>query len=198
MFEEFFINANKLGYKHNVSGIKWTDIIDIEKKIKKNCNNEEEINKILLKKLIKIQNKNYFINKKNKPELFKKILDKNFYTKIDILKLHLYKWFYTNELQEEIINYVNEDKIVLSKISKIYKFKKITFDKKERVFSAYIENNNYKENKEKIDKDILKANMLLHNMLGKKINFYVNAKFQDEMGKSFGEEYKKFKSLQIL
>jgi len=64
MFEELFKNANKLGYRHNVSGIKWTDIIDIEKKIKINCNNEEEINKILLKKLIKIQNKNYFINKK--------------------------------------------------------------------------------------------------------------------------------------
>jgi hypothetical protein len=198
MFEEIFKNANKLGYRHNISGIKWTDIIDVEKKIKLNCNDEKEIHKLLLKKLIKIQNKNYFINKKNKPELFKKILDKNFYTKIDILKLHLYKWFYTNELQEEILNYINEDKKVLKNISKIYKFKKIIFNKEERIFSAYIENKKYKENKNIFDKDILKANMLLHNMIGKKINFYVNTKFQDEMGKSFGEEYKKFKSLQII
>jgi hypothetical protein len=198
MFEELFKNAKKLGYKTNISGIKWTDIIDIEHKIKKKCNNNEEIEKKLLNKLMKLQNKNYFINKKSKPYLFKKILDKNFYTKIDILKLHLYKWFYTNELQEGIVNYVDKDKEVLRKISKIYKFKKIIFNKEERIFSTYIDNKNYKENKEKIDKDILKANMLLHNMIGKKINFYVNAKFQDEMGKSFGEEYKKFKSLQII
>ena len=198
MFEELFKNAKNLGYKTNISGIKWTDIIDIEHKIKKKCNNNEEIEKKLLNKLIKLQNKNYFINKKSKPYLFKKILDKNFYTKIDILKLHLYKWFYTNELQEGIVNYVDKDKEVLRKISKIYKFKKIIFNKEERIFSTYIDNKNYKENKEKIDKDILKANMLLHNMIGKKINFYVNAKFQDEMGKSFGEEYKKFKSLQII
>ena len=198
MFEELFKNAKKLGYKTNISGIKWTDIIDIEHKIKKKCNNNEEIEKKLLNKLMKLQNKNYFINKKSKPYLFKKILDKNFYTKIDILKLHLYKWFYKNELQEGIVNYVDKDKEVLRKISKIYKFKKIIFNKEERIFSTYIDNKNYKENKEKIDKDILKANMLLHNMIGKKINFYVNAKFQDEMGKSFGEEYKKFKSLQII
>jgi hypothetical protein len=198
MFDELFKNAKNLGYKTNISGIKWTDIIDIEDKIKKKCNNNEEIEKKLLNKLIKLQNKNYFINKKSKPYLFKKILDKNFYTKIDILKLHLYKWFYTNELQEGIVNYVDKDKEVLRKISKIYKFKKIIFNKEERIFSTYIDNKNYKENKEKIDKDILKANMLLHNMIGKKINFYVNAKFQDEMGKSFGEEYKKFKSLQII
>ena len=198
MFDELFKNAKNLGYKTNISGIKWTDIIDIENKIKKKCNNNEEIEKKLLNKLIKLQNKNYFINKKSKPYLFKKILDKNFYTKIDILKLHLYKWFYTNELQEGIVNYVDKDKEVLRKISKIYKFKKIIFNKEERIFSTYIDNKNYKENKEKIDKDILKANMLLHNMIGKKINFYVNAKFQDEMGKSFGEEYKKFKSLQII